>query len=167
MPKGKHIMEIKFTGTVFFVEDLKIARHFYEEVLGQTVIMDLDLNVAYTGGLAIWQRAHANQVVFGQAPVQPRPLTHPEAELVFETRELDEAAQRLDAANVKYVHRMTEMPWAQRVIRFYDPDGHLIEVGEPMDVVVLRHLTQGLSVEETVQRTFMPLEIVQQIAAAR
>jgi catechol 2,3-dioxygenase-like lactoylglutathione lyase family enzyme len=160
-------MDIKFTGPVIFVEDMKVARQFYEGVLGQTVVMDLGLNVAYTGGLALWQRAHANQIVFGKEPAGPRPLTHPEAELVFETRDLDEAAARLDAAGVQYAHRMTEMPWAQRVIRFYDPDGHLCEIGEPMDVVVLRYLSQGMNAEDVAQRTFMPLEIVQQIAAAR
>ena len=33
---------------------------------------------------------------------------------------------------VKYVNRLTTHSWGQKVIRFYDPDGNLIEVGTPM-----------------------------------
>lgn len=28
--------------------------------------------------------------------------------------------------------RLTELPWGQKLLRFYDPDGHLIEVRTPM-----------------------------------
>jgi len=30
------------------------------------------------------------------------------------------------------VNRLMEHSWGQKVIRFYDPDGNLIEVGTPM-----------------------------------
>ena len=33
---------------------------------------------------------------------------------------------------VKYVNRLMTHSWGQKVIRFYDPDGNLIEVGTPM-----------------------------------
>jgi hypothetical protein len=45
-----------------------------------------------------------------------------------------------------------EHGWGQRVIRFYDLDWHIIEVGEEMDFVVRRFLAQGLSVAETAKR---------------
>ena len=32
----------------------------------------------------------------------------------------------------KYVNRLTQHSWGQKVIRFYDPDVNLIEVGTPM-----------------------------------
>ena len=44
--------------------------------------------------------------------------------------------------------------------------GHIIEVGEPMSVVVSRLLGQGMSVEQAAERTGMPVEAVQQIAAS-
>ncbi len=34
--------------------------------------------------------------------------------------------------SVKYVNRLMTHSWGQKVIRFYDPDGNLIEVGTPM-----------------------------------
>ena len=33
---------------------------------------------------------------------------------------------------VNYVNRLITHSWGQRVVRFYDPDGNLIEVGTPM-----------------------------------
>ena len=41
-----------------------------------------------------------------------------------------------------------EHSWGQRVIRFYDLDEHLIEVGEDMQMVVKRFLASGMTMEE-------------------
>jgi hypothetical protein len=38
-------------------------------------------------------------------------------------------------------------------------------MGEPMPVVIQRFLTQGMSAEAVAEKTSMPLEIVQQVAA--
>lgn len=32
---------------------------------------------------------------------------------------------------IQYVNHLTEHPWGQKTVRFYDPDGNLIEVGTP------------------------------------
>ncbi|MBQ8137428.1 MAG: glyoxalase, partial [Clostridia bacterium] len=61
----------------------------------------------------------------------------------------------------QYVHPPVTHRWGQRVVRFYDPDGHIIEVGEKMDAVVRRFVRQGLSMEETAARMDVPLEFVQ------
>lgn len=67
-----------------------------------------------------------------------------------------------DIDSIRYVHELKEQPWGQRVIRLYDPDMHIIEIGEPMQSVVKRLLSKGLSVEETVKKTLMPEEFVKQ-----
>jgi hypothetical protein len=66
---------------------------------------------------------------------------------------------------VAVVHPLREQPWGQRVLRVYDPDGHIVEVGEPMPAVIMRFLAEGLSPEAIAQRTAMPLDIVQQVAS--
>ena len=35
-----------------------------------------------------------------------------------------------------YVNKLTTHSWGQTVVRFYDPDGNLIEVGAPMQAGV-------------------------------
>ncbi|MDX9802546.1 MAG: hypothetical protein RBS96_00715, partial [Dehalococcoidales bacterium] len=54
-------------------------------------------------------------------------------------------------------------PWGQRAIRFYDPDNHIIEIGEPMPAVIRRLLKSGISEEEVAKRTSMPLEEIVKI----
>ncbi|MBQ6426348.1 MAG: hypothetical protein IJJ92_06105 [Clostridia bacterium] len=34
--------------------------------------------------------------------------------------------------NTVFVNRLVTHSWGQRVVRFYDPDGNLIEVGAPV-----------------------------------
>ncbi|AGF96825.1 Lactoylglutation lyase [Methanosarcina mazei Tuc01] len=83
--------------------------------------------------------------------------------MYFEEEDLDSFLKKLKEMNsIEYVHELKEQPWGQRVIRFYDPDMHIIEVGEPMESVVKRLLSEGLPVEETSKRTLMPEEFVRQ-----
>ena len=58
-------------------------------------------------------------------------------ELYFEDNDLDAFAEKLEASpyEIQYVNRLMEHDWGQRVIRFYDPDMHLIEVGESLEYV--------------------------------
>ena len=59
-----------------------------------------------------------------------------------------------------YVHPLFEHRWGQRVVRFYDPDRHIIEVGEKLDAVILRFMERGLSAEETAVRMDIPVDFV-------
>ena len=65
---------------------------------------------------------------------------------------------------IQYVNRLMEHDWGQRVVRLYDPDGHLIEVGEAMDYVAKRFLAAGMTVEETAAKTQMALGRVEELA---
>ena len=61
---------------------------------------------------------------------------------------------------MKYVHPAKEHGWGQRAVRFYDCDGHIVEVGENMKVVCQRFLDGGLSIEETAKRMDVPVRFV-------
>ena len=69
-------------------------------------------------------------------------------EIYFEEDRFDAFAGRLKTLPVQYVHPVKEHPWGQRVVRFYDPDRHIIEVGEAMSAVCRRFLDSGLTPEE-------------------
>lgn len=160
-------MTIKFLSSVLYVRDIHASRAFYEGLLDQKVEMDFGPNVGFVGGFAIWQASHAESVVFGKALDRPARLGADNLELYFETDQIEEAWQRLEQAGTPVVHPIYEQPWGQRVFRVYDPDGHMVELGEPMPVVVLRFLGQGLGVSEVSIRTGMPEAIIQQIAEAQ
>ena len=55
---------------------------------------------------------------------------------------------------------MLEHSWGQRVVRFYDPDNHIVEVGENIIMVVRRFLNSGLSIEDIAVRMDVPIDYV-------
>ena len=54
-------------------------------------------------------------------------------ELYFEEADIEGFIEKLESyyPEVKYVNRLMTHSWGQKVIRFYDLDGNLIEVGTP------------------------------------
>lgn len=58
------------------------------------------------------------------------------------------------------VHPPKKHEWQQRVVRVYDPDFHMIEIGESMEVIAKRYLSQGLSVEKVSEIIQHPIEFV-------
>jgi catechol 2,3-dioxygenase-like lactoylglutathione lyase family enzyme len=157
-------MDAQFQSSVIFVQDIPTSRQFYEGLLGQQVLMDHGTNVGYVGGFALWQAEHAHQIIF-ERPCQIKRLGHDNYEIYFETDQLDAMWTHLSEAGVQIVHTPVEQPWGQRVFRVYDPDGHIVELAEPMPAAIQRFLSRGMSVEQIAQRTAMPLEIVRQMAA--
>jgi catechol 2,3-dioxygenase-like lactoylglutathione lyase family enzyme len=153
---------MKFVCPLIVVNDIEISRAFYETVLGQKVLHDLGENISFEGGFAIHLRSHfSNLIGVDESEILEGPKN---AELYFEEDDLDAFLGRLATLDLNYVHELREQPWGQRVVRFYDPDLHIIEVGEPLESVVTRFLKARLSIEETAGRTSMPVEFVRQLA---
>ena len=74
-------------------------------------------------------------------------------ELAFETRDFDGFLEKLEQyPGIERLGAVIEHSWGQRVVRFYDPDGHIIEVGEDMKMVVERFLSAGMTMEEVSAR---------------
>ena len=84
-------------------------------------------------------------------------------ELCFDTEDIDDFMNILNARNIPLVHPLKEYAWGQRVVRFYDPDGHMIEVGESMKKVLKRFLSQGLSYEDAAKRMGLPVDYIKEI----
>jgi catechol 2,3-dioxygenase-like lactoylglutathione lyase family enzyme len=158
-------MTIQFQSPVLLVKDIAVSRYFYERLLGQTVDMDFGPNVGFKG-FAIWQVDHASQIIFERPPKSATQLGQENLELYFETDTLENVWASLAAANTPVVHPLREQPWGQRVFRVYDPDGHIVEIAEPMPVVIGRLLAQGMTPAAVAERTGMPLAIVEQVAVA-
>ena len=84
------------------------------------------------------------------------------AEIYFEEDDFDAFAEKLKGIDdIDYVHPVIEHRWGQRVVRFYDPDRHIIEVGENMKFVCRRFLDSGMTEEEVAVRMDVPLKFVQ------
>lgn len=147
---------MKYTGTLIAVKDIEKSKQFYHNVLGLDVIADFGANVTLTGGVVLqtletWRSfIHTDDVT----------LKSNAGELYFETEDMDAFYKPLESFDILYVHKLHEQPWGQRVVRFYDPDGHIIEAAEKLDAVIARFAAQRLSPEETADRMGIPLDFV-------
>jgi len=150
---------MRYTCTLIAVRDLEKSKQFYHGVLGLDVVADFGANVTLTGGIALqtvdsWQgfiHKSDEEIIFGNNA----------CELYFEEDDIDAFAAKLNRIkNIEYIHPLIEHSWGQRVVRFYDPDKHIIEVGENMMMVVQRFIDAGLSIEETAARMDVPVDYV-------
>ena len=108
----------------------------------------------------IHQRAHF-QTLLGDKRHYAITLKSNSGELYFEAENLEAVQARLKRSGAEFIHEIDEQPWGQRVMRLYDLDGHILEIGESMESAILRLHEQGLSVQEIVKKTGMPKEFVE------
>lgn len=154
-------MEVRYICPLITVKDIKKSREFYENVLLQEVELDLGENVAFKGGFAVHDIEHFQNLT--GKPITGACHSKDFMEIYFELNEIEELESKLEELNVEFVHKIREQPWGQRVMRFYDPDNYIIEIGEPLEFVVKRFAAQGLSIEEISQKSSMPVEFVQMV----
>jgi catechol 2,3-dioxygenase-like lactoylglutathione lyase family enzyme len=151
---------LKYICALFAVEDLAVSRRFYEECLGQKVTEDHGEGLVFEGGLSIHRRESLHALFGREGQSAPVGKTYA-GELYFETDDLPTFEQRVRAFGVEFIHPIQEQPWAQRVMRFYDPDGHVIEIGETLEAVARRLYAQGLMPEEIHAKIGMPLDFIE------
>ena len=151
---------MKFSAPLIVVENMKKSREFYEKVLHQKVILDFGENITFDGDFSL-QTNLSWQGFIDKSKTEILQKSN-NFELYFEEENFDDFMSHLNSFDqIELVHKVKEYPWGQRVIRFYDPDYHIIEVGENMRTVVKRFLAEGLTVEETSKRSQFPIEFVE------
>ncbi|GAP40971.1 VOC family protein [Flexilinea flocculi] len=146
-----------YKGTLIAVTDMERSKKFYHDVLNMNVVNDFGANVELEHGLYLqeketWVKFINNKAVHFQ---------HNAGELYFEEQDMDSFLKKLEETAVAYVHQPLEHPWGQRTVRFYDPDQHIIEVGEEIRGVVKRFLNRGMSVEQVAAYMDVPVCYVQ------
>ena len=155
---------MKFHSPLVVVENIERAKAFYENVLGQKLLYDFGENIVFEGEFSLHLRTHFEKLTGAVCAPQG---SGQDFELYFDEENFDELAAKIKGEpSVRLLHDVVEHPWGQRTIRFFDPDGHLIEVGEQMESVVRRFFDQGLSPAEIVVRSQHPMEFVEKALAA-
>ena len=131
---------MKYVCTVISVADISAARKFYENLFGLEVYQDYGKNRAFTCGLALQQ--DFDWLV--SIPKEKVLKKSNNAEAVFEEQDFDGFLNKLkEYPEIEYLGEVIEHSWGQR-----DLDGHIIEVGEDMKMVIKRFLASGMSMEE-------------------
>ena len=149
---------MKFKLALLAVKDVNVSKQFYKELFDQKVVLDLGRNVTFSGGFAIQE----DFAWLTDLPVNSVMEKSNNMELYFEVDNFDAFMQKMrDYRNIEYVHQSKKHEWQQRVVRIYDPDHHIIEIGESMAVIAKRYLAEGYSIEETSKIIQHPIEFVE------
>ena len=155
---------MKYQCALLSVKDVRKSLAFYQKWFEVEVEVDLGWNIGLKGGLAL-QEHFAELLGLPEDSVVEK--SH-NMELYFETENLDDFERRINEdPTVEKVHSIREYPWKQRVLRIYDLDHHIIEIGESMPMVFRRLVAQGHTVEETAQLTQHPVAYVRTVLGAR
>lgn len=120
--------EIKLKNMLIVVKDIEKSKQFYHDLFGLDVVLDNGGNVILTERLVlqdrkIWESFLEKEVI----------LRSNSTELYFEEYDLDAFVEKLERLypRIQYVNKLMTYSWGQKVVRFYDPDGNLIEVRTP------------------------------------
>ncbi|MCL2774005.1 MAG: glyoxalase/bleomycin resistance/dioxygenase family protein [Oscillospiraceae bacterium] len=151
---------MRFGCPIISVKDHNVSRTFYEKVLRQKVTLDLGVNIAFGNEFSVFaiQADYGGLIGVNDFNIAYKSNDH---ELYFEEDNFDEIVKHLEQFDdIIYLHTTKEYLWGQRVIRFYDPDFHIIEVAESMESVFKKFQKQGMSIDEVAQRTQHPIEFV-------
>jgi len=142
---------MKFICSLITVNDINRSRDFYERILDQKVKANFGENVTYHGDFAIHLKSHF-QGLIDNIEIK----THcNNFELYFEHDDIEQLVDRLNSYGVTYIHALREQPWRQKVMRFYDPDENIIEVGESIEHLSYRLHTEGISIDKIASITYM------------
>ncbi|MBQ1681572.1 MAG: VOC family protein [Agathobacter sp.] len=120
---------MKLKNVLIVVKDIEKSKQFYHELFGLDTILDNDGNMILTEGLVLQEEKYWKE--FLGTEIIPE---NNSCELYFEERDIEGFVEKLEACypNVKYVNKLMTHSWGQKVVRFYDLDGNLIEVGTPV-----------------------------------
>ncbi|MDD4236668.1 MAG: VOC family protein [Bacteroidales bacterium] len=147
---------MKYVCPLITVSDMKLARDFYETLLGQKVKYDFGESVTFHGDFAIHLQTHYKNLIDNREIKSGGN----NFELYFESDTIELIVENLKKSKIIFVHELREQPWRQKVVRFYDLDKNIIEVGETLEHLSFRLRKEGLSFEQISEITNMPIDFV-------
>ncbi len=123
-------MKLSHIDTILLVENIETSRAFYSGTLGLQLLHDWQTMLVYKERFAILQHDALQPVEEAQKFVQAGTQWRGNVVVYFQSDDLEQSFAELQAAGVKVLHGILQLPW-ERVFRIYDPDGYVIEIGEP------------------------------------
>lgn len=120
---------MKLKNVLIVVKDIEKSKQFYHDLFGLNPVLDKDGNLIMTEGLVlqdekIWKEFLGKDIAY----------KNNSCELYFEENNIEAFVEKLERLypEIECVNQLMTHSWGQKVVRFYDLDGNLIEVGTPM-----------------------------------
>lgn len=123
-------MKLKQVDTILLVQSMVVSRQFYTGLLGLEILHDWQTMLVFKERLSILQASELQPQNEIQGFIQSGTGTRSNVVIYLQSDDLETCCQQLTEAGVRFLHGIIALPW-ERVFRIYDPDGYLIEIGEP------------------------------------
>lgn len=121
------------------------------------MISDFGANITLTNGVSLQTKESYQEFIGIDKAIT---FSGNDIELCFEEDDFDNFIKKLESINyIEYVHSAYEH--SQRVVRFYDLDKHIIEVGESIKMVCKRFSDMDMNIEQISKRMDIPINLVQ------
>lgn len=119
---------MRLKNILIVVKDIERSKKFYHDLFGFNTVLDNDGNVILTDGLVL-QEEKVWKDFLGKDIISK----NNSCELYFEERNIEAFVEKLENLypDAEYVNKLMTYSWGKKIVRFYDPDGNLIEVGTP------------------------------------
>ena len=122
---------LRLKNVLIVVNDIERSVRFYKELFGLQIIVNQEGNVIMSEGLVlqdklIWEKSLKKDVI---------PKSNM-TELYFEEEDIEAFIKKLKSCEfvIEYINELMTDERGRKIVRFYDPDGNLIEVGTPVFV---------------------------------
>ncbi len=121
-------MEICFRHSIALVKDISESKHFYKNVMGLKISKEYDTVIMFENDFVI----HRADVFYEyiNKPYPGKKMGCDNVDFYFTTSDIDGFQQKLKEENVTFIHEIKQCDWGEKVIRIYDPDGYIVEIGD-------------------------------------
>jgi catechol 2,3-dioxygenase-like lactoylglutathione lyase family enzyme len=153
-------MDIRFQSAVLITKRFEEMKRFYMELLGQRIRYDFGNCITFECALTLWELREGYTLARALGRSEPR-SGNGSMEVCFETDDFEAEVTPVREYGVTLLHGVEEETWGQRTLRFYDPDGNIVELGESLPCFCRRLYASGMSIEEVAAKTGISLETVE------
>lgn len=121
---------IAFKNPLVFVTNLGASVEFYRDLLRCEPVERHQYFVLFDNGFALHDGAELLRSIYPSRSHQTAiSWGRDNLALYFESDDLDEDHRRV-ASRYQLIHPLRTEPWGGRIFRLYDPDQHVVEIGE-------------------------------------
>ena len=120
---------MKLKNVLVVVDDMEESVRFYQEMFGLQVIIKQEGNTILSEGLVLQDvKVWVDDIGLFTTPYSNT------SELYFEDNDVEGLVDKLTSSDilVRFQTDLTELGGGQKMVRFYDPSGNLIEVRTPV-----------------------------------
>jgi catechol 2,3-dioxygenase-like lactoylglutathione lyase family enzyme len=119
-------MGITLNSSILLTKDMERAIRFYRDVMGLELQKQFETVAFFQDGLVI----HDDAVYLGYIGGSDPSARGFRAVYYYIASDIDEMYRSLEEKKVDFIHGLEAQSWGEKCVRFYDPDGNVIEIGD-------------------------------------